>query len=128
MMKPIIGATAVFVSRRRARARHRTICAPNCMDQLSQSMLPGSPVSPVPAPDASTARGQGAWLGDNQPVPPPSTSTYMEVQTDTRTQTRSTLPGSPVSPVPAPDATTAVAQDRQNNDMAIAEHYDGGPG
>lgn len=86
----------------------------------------GSKVSPVPAPDASTQRGQGVQPGANQPAPPPSTSSYMETQTDTGAQSGSTVPGSPVSPVPAPDATTAPAQDRQNGDMAIGEHHGGG--
>jgi hypothetical protein len=87
----------------------------------------GSKVSPLPAPDASTQPGQGGQQGGNQPAPPPSTSKYMQTETDTGTQTGSTtVPGSPVSPVPAPDASTAGAQERQNNDMAVGAHHGGG--
>jgi hypothetical protein len=87
---------------------------------------PGTKVSPLPAPDASTQRGQGAPQGANQPAPPPSTSTYMQTETDRGTQAGSTVPGSPVSPVPAPDATTAPAQERQNSDTASGERQGGG--
>lgn len=80
---------------------------------------PGTKVSPLAAPDASTLPGQG----NTQPTPPPSPSTY----TDTSNQSgTSTLPGSPVSPVPAPDASTAEGQNRENTDMAIGPHESGG--
>lgn len=83
---------------------------------------PGTKVSPLAAPDASTQRGQGV----DQPAPPPSTSQYMKTQTDTGEQSGSTVPGSPVSPVPAPDASTATGQQLQNNDMAVGRHHGGG--
>lgn len=85
---------------------------------------PGTPVSPLPAPDASTQRGQGAV---NQPLaPPPSPSQYNQTQTDSGKQSGSTVPGSPVSPVPAPDASTAQGQDSRNSDMAVGRHKGGG--
>ncbi|HEX7966857.1 MAG TPA: hypothetical protein VF502_01465 [Stellaceae bacterium] len=84
---------------------------------------PGTPVSPLPGPDASTQRGQGAV---GQPLAPPSPSQYNETQTDTGKQSGTTVPGSPVSPLPAPDASTAPGQDRQNTDMAIGRHEGGG--
>lgn len=80
---------------------------------------PGTKVSPLAAPDASTERGQG----NTQPTPPPSPSTYNETTTQSGS---STVPGSPVSPVPAPDASTAPGQNRTNTDMAIGPHESGG--
>ena len=76
------------------------------------------------APDASTQRGQGAV---NQPLaPPPSPSQYSQTQTDSGKQSGTTVPGSPVSPVPAPDASTAQGQDSRNSDMAVGRHKGGG--
>jgi hypothetical protein len=87
---------------------------------------PGTPVSPSQAPDASTQRGQGVEPRANQPAPPPSSSQYMDTQTDSGPQSGSTLPGSPVSPVPAPDASTAPAQERQNAKEAIGSQQGAG--
>jgi hypothetical protein len=79
---------------------------------------PGTPVSPLPAPDASTTRGQGVAPRPNQPAPPPSPT-----QTENGPQSGSTLPGSPVSPVPAPDASTAHTQDMQNGKESMGGQY-----
>jgi hypothetical protein len=83
---------------------------------------PGTPVSPLAAPDASTQPGQGV----NKPTPPPSPSQYMETQTNKGAQSGSSVPGSPVSPLPAPDASTTSTQERENSNMAIGGHESGG--